>query len=639
MDASDFAKELGPELAEALVKRGFTSLTSVQESILDPALQGRDLRISSQTGSGKTVAIGFALRAIASEPAADRPGRAAPRAMVIVPTRELAKQVDEELTWLFQPLGARVVCVTGGSHYREELRALAQHPTILIATPGRLLDHLRRQSVDPSQVLAVVLDEADRMLDLGFREDLEAILAMAPPEHRTHLVSATFPREVKALADRVQTDAISVEGTPLGTANADIDHILYLVQPRERLDAIVNLLLAQPGSQTLVFARTRADVAEITKRLGEAGFTVGSLSGEMEQGERNRAMAAFKRGGLDALVATDVAARGIDVQDIAHVIHVEPPTDADSYTHRSGRTGRAGKKGKSLVLVAPAALSRASMLLKRAGVKYRIEPIPSAEAIREARARRLYDELTREVEGESLDPAVRALAERIAGGESAVVALARLIARVHGDAGGEPRTLTPVSAPAPRPPFQERAQGPRPPHDASARSRGPASPRPIPGEGWVSFHVSWGQIQGADARRLLAMVCRRGGIRGSDVGSIRVTPSYSIVDVASGSAEAFERAVAVPDPRDARVVIRKWQERTPRRPEGNAPSEAPPARGPRPAPGRASGGAPPPKRPYPPAHPKAEKHRKVVQVAYTGKVPAARPSRPSADARKRPRPA
>ena len=194
------------------------------------------------------------------------------------------------------------------------------------------------------------------MLDLGFREDLEAILAMLPAERRSHLVSATFSRDVVALADRFQKDPVHVEGTRLGEANADIEHVVHLVEPCQRVDALVNLLLADEEAKSLVFARTRADVARIAGELAEAGFVVRTLSGEMEQPERDRALAAFRQGGVQALVATDVAARGIDVRDIARVIQIEPPTDVETYTHRSGRTGRAGKQGTSVLFVAPLAL-------------------------------------------------------------------------------------------------------------------------------------------------------------------------------------------------------------------------------------------------------------------------------------------
>ena len=571
MNGSDFTNLVGPALAGALQRKGFTSLTPVQESVLAPELAGRDLRITSQTGSGKTVAIGLSLRELAIGDFATDKGVARPRALVVAPTRELAKQVEEELSWLYAPLKARVVCVTGGASYRDERRALNDGPAVVVGTPGRLLDHLQRKSFDPSNLAAIVLDEADRMLDLGFRDDLLAILGFAPEEHLTHLCSATFPREVRALADKVQRDPAHVEGTPLGTANADIDHVIHLVEPRQRVDAIVNLLLGTHDAQTLVFARTRAEVARITRELSEAGFDVSSLSGEMDQPERNRALAGFKRGDLHALIATDVAARGIDVQDIARVIHAEPPDDADAYTHRSGRTGRAGRKGTSSVLVSPSGLSRTRSLLSRAGIRPRIEPIPTADVIRAARDERIFAELTDDSKDAALDPRAIALADRLVEAGDAAAVIARLLTRSRHGTATEPREVRAVEPPVEhRLRGRERNDSPRPSrtYDASASSgesdaggrgfgpRGAKGARDDNRAGWVPFRVSWGREQGADARRLLAVLCRRGGIRGSDVGAIQIARSYSVIEVASAVAQAFERAAQEPDPRDPRVTIR-----------------------------------------------------------------------------------
>jgi ATP-dependent RNA helicase DeaD len=545
--------------------------------VLAPELQGKDLRISSQTGSGKTVAIGLALRddlraMAADEPAEpgpvryggdDRDTKAHPRAIVVTPTRELAKQVQEELAWLYAPLGAKVSSVTGGGGYRDELRSFRARPAIIVGTPGRLLDHLKRGAIDASATGTLVLDEADRMLDLGFREDLVAILAFAPKEHRTHLVSATFPREVKALADRVQSDPVSVEGTPLGTANLDIEHLVHLVQPRERFAAIVNLLLETPNrgpedgaassesrgrAPTLIFARTRADVAELAGMLSDEGFKMAMLSGEMEQAERNRALAAFKKGHVDALVATDVAARGIDVQDVARVIHAESPDDADAYTHRSGRTGRAGKKGTSSLLATPSELPRVTALLQRARVEFRFAPIPTAESIRETRDAGLLAELTADfVQGEPIDPRSLALAERIIGSSEPARAVARLVAIAQKETHAQPREVTPVAPPPPRAP-------------GAARRSHTAGPGAGSEQGFVAFRVSWGQAHGASAPRLVAAMCRRGKIDGRDIGAIRVGRTSSVVEVSENVAADFERAASKPDPRDPRVHIRRWSE-------------------------------------------------------------------------------
>ncbi len=658
----DIVEVLGPALAGALEKRGFTSLTSVQVTVLDPEHEGRDLRITSQTGSGKTVAIGFALRELAARQASRMGGVAHPYALVVAPTRELAKQVEEELSWLYEGLGTHVVSVTGGTSARDERRALASGPQIVVGTPGRMLDHLTRGAIDASDVGAVVLDEADRLLDLGFRDELDAILACTPEDRRTHLVSATFPREVRALADAVQGDPAHVEGTQLGQANVDIDHVLHLVDGRDRLNAMVNLLLANPEEQTLVFARTRADVGEIADSLSSAGFAAAPLSGEMEQNARDRAMQAFKRGDIRVLVATDVAARGIDVQDIARVLHADPPGDADTYTHRSGRTGRAGRKGVSSTLVPPSIMAKVVRLLHRAGVKYRFEKIPSANEIRKAQDDALIAELTRDdriaaaraaekaaadeaaaddaplsgeegpVSGEEgpaseegakvakktvtgpvaehdegpagppIDLHAMALAERLAKSGNVTNVIARLLMRARQATGPEPRWVRPIEPPSEvarpsrrsptgavgygreygrdarqAPPSRARRgcsdfEAPEGgPGDASSEGYtdglrgGQDSQRPPPASQrgprdlsrpWSLFQVTWGEAHGADSRRMLAMLCRRGGIESRDVGAIRVGRMASTVEIAADAADQFAQAAGQVDMRDPRIVIR-----------------------------------------------------------------------------------
>jgi len=587
MQVSELQDLLGPALSAALKIKGYETLTSVQEAVLDPALAGRDLRITSQTGSGKTLAIGFVLRPWVEQLEPQHK----PRVLIVCPTRELALQSQAELQWLYAQLGVRVVATTGGAGYRDELRALHRTPTVIVGTPGRLLDHLGRGAIDPSELRAVVLDEADRMLDLGFREDLEAILARTPKERATHLVTATFPRGVRALADSVQRDPVHVEGTRLGAANADIDHVIHLIEPKATLDAIINLLLATPDAQTLIFARTRASVAALAGQLSEAGFRVATLSGELDQTARNRALAAFKARQLQVLVATDVAARGIDVQDIARVIHAEPPRDADSYTHRSGRTGRAGKRGVSSLLVTRAGIVPATRLLRMANVTHRVEPIPSAAAIRRERDQRLIDELTREPEPAQPDAAgderLAALASRILSSTQPQRAIARLLARSRAGGPTEPRDLrAPLPLPAqgfrardrqqargsmrerePRGPREREPRGPR-----ERESRGPAPGdrgargRPQAEQGFSRFHVTWGGRQGATPHRLLAMLCKRGGVRGRDIGAIVVDANFSLVDVSSEVVDAFTKAVAKRDPREPHVRIRPDRGPTPAEP-------------------------------------------------------------------------
>ncbi len=371
-------------LRSALERRGYTALTAVQRAVLDAETDRRDLRISSQTGSGKTVALGLVVAPSLIEGADDRPG---PIVLVLTPTRELAAQVRTELAFLYEDMPVDVEVVTGGKDPVRERKALKARPAVLVATPGRLLDHLRAGAVDLSAVRHGVLDEADQMLDLGFRDELDAILGALPEGRSLHMVSATFAREVLRFADRYQRDFLHIEGTRLGAANQDIEHVAYLVLAEQRHRALINLLLtdyARGRGSCLVFVRRRLDTSELAELLAEDGFSAMPFSGELSQAQRDRTLNAFKRGLVRVLVATDVAARGIDVQDISTVVHFDLPTDAETFTHRSGRTGRAGQKGRSLILVPPSAEWRVRRLLEQARVAADWSAVPDARRIEKA---------------------------------------------------------------------------------------------------------------------------------------------------------------------------------------------------------------------------------------------------------------
>ena len=571
---------LSPAIAAALTSRGFTALTTVQEAVLDPALAGRDLRISSQTGWGKTVAVGLVLvqgleaavkeraEAAAAAPAA-APGPCRPAALLVAPTRELAAQLQKELSWLYQPIGVRVAAVVGGTSYGGELRSLRAGPLVIVGTPGRLLDHLERGSIDPSAAFSVVLDEADQMLDLGFRDELEAILGKTPPERRTHLVSATFPREVLSLANRYQRNAADVQGTQRGEANEDITHIAHMVRSGERDAVLVNLLLLAPGERTLVFVRTRADAADIADRLANRGFGARALSGEMEQWERTKTLDAFRNGNISTLVATDVAARGLDVPDVSRVIHADPPNDPEAFTHRSGRTGRAGRKGTSIVLLPPSAREGVGRLFRRARVEGTFLPAPTVADVLRAADDRLIAELTAApAEDAKEDARLRGLADRLLATEDPAKLVTALLARARHTGACAPETVTPVvlHAQAQRPQSYDRGgpmRGDGQGYDRGGPMRGDG---PLRGNdrgaghapthlGFVPFRVTWGERHGADPRRVLALVCRRGGIQGNQVGAIRIGEVESTFEVAAPVAAEFAELVRKPDTRDPRIRI------------------------------------------------------------------------------------
>ena len=520
-------------LAQAIRKRGFAALTSVQRAVLDGDSDERDLRISSQTGSGKTVAIGLALAPslllAAANPGAKRRG---PSVLVLVPTRELAMQVRDELHWLFAGVrGVETEVVMGGTSIGLERRALSRLPQIVVATPGRGLDHLRTRAMAGGDVTHVVLDESDRMLDMGFREDLEAILEQLPKERRTHLVSATFPSSVRKLADRYQKKVLQIEGTKLGAANRDIEHIVHLVDRNGSYAAIVNHLLLNDGKRCLIFVERRVDVSSLTERLAADGFLVQAFSGELAQAQRTRTINSFRDGTMKTLVSTDVAARGIDVPGIELVIHVTLPESADTYVHRSGRTGRAGSTGRSVTLVAPQARGRFTRLLSEARIEAEWTPAPNANKVEKKLRKRFRQQLHEKLAQED-GPSQQEIdyAKQLLDGRdpAAVVAL-----------------LLDMAQPKPaRAAMEVREPAARPVHEPSAREAD-----------YIPFKINWGSNGGAAANRLLSHVCRRGQIKGQQVGSIKIGPHESTFAIAASVAGRFEKLVKRPDPREPKLRI------------------------------------------------------------------------------------
>ncbi len=371
-----------PALARALAAKDYSVATAVQSAVLEDRATGRDLLVSAQTGSGKTVAFGLALAPTLLGDA-ELFGRAAePMALVVAPTRELALQVQRELVWLYAETGARVVTCVGGMDPKAEGRQLEYGAHIVVGTPGRLRDHLERRRLRLGSLKAVVLDEADEMLDLGFREDLEFILKATPDTRRTLLFSATVPREIEGLARTYQNDAVRIETTRRDQQHADIAYQAMRVSPGDVENAIVNVLRLHESRATLVFCGTREAVKRTHARLMERGFAAVALSGELTQHERTQALVALRDGRARVLVATDVAARGLDLPELALVIHADLPNDRETLLHRSGRTGRAGRKGHAVMLVPYNRRRKADMLINGARLKVTWTPVPGADEIR-----------------------------------------------------------------------------------------------------------------------------------------------------------------------------------------------------------------------------------------------------------------
>lgn len=499
-------------LATALEQRGYNSLTPVQEAVTADELIGADLLVSAQTGSGKTLGFGLAIAPGLMGEAEVLPQASAPLALIIAPTRELAMQVKRELAWLYAQAGAVVTSCVGGMDMRDERRALARGAHIVVATPGRLRDHIMRGSIELGELLAIVLDEADEMLDLGFREDLEFILGEAPETRQTLLFSATVPAAIAKLAKNYQKDAVRVSTTAEKSQHADIEYCAMNVSPRDGENAIINVLRYYEAPNAIVFCNTRAMVNRLTTRLSNRGFSVVALSGELSQNERTHALQAMRDGRARVCVATDVAARGIDLPNLDLVVHAELPSNHETLLHRSGRTGRAGRKGVSALIVPPAARKKAQRILGAAKLSVGWEPAPSAEAVSaKDEERMLADPAWAEPITEAEQGSVATLVERFSHDQIAAAYL-----RLHAERHSAPEELaSPSEKPAPRAAF------------------GPS----------VWFAVAGGRAQGAEPRRLLPMICKAGGLTKDDIGAIRIAPEESFIEIKKSSEKAFLEAV------------------------------------------------------------------------------------------------
>ncbi|HEX8106769.1 MAG TPA: DEAD/DEAH box helicase, partial [Kofleriaceae bacterium] len=370
-----------PRLLSALADRQYLEPTPVQAAVLADEARDRDLLVSAQTGSGKTVAFGLALaHTLLGDAPRFSPG-GAPRALIVTPTRELALQVQRELVWLYAETGARIASCVGGMDPRREQHVLRQGVQIVVGTPGRLCDHLDRGALVLSGLQAIVLDEADEMLDMGFREDLERLLEAAPTERRTLLFSATIPREIAALAKRYQKHAMRIATSTEAGRHHDIEYHAIPIVPRERDLAVVNVLRYHEAAGALVFCATRDGVAHLAANLAERGFAVVALSGEFSQRERNTALQALRDGRARVCVATDVAARGLDLPDLGLVIHADLPQNQQVLVHRSGRTGRAGRHGVAILLVPDPARRYVERMLRAAHVDATWSRAPTADEI------------------------------------------------------------------------------------------------------------------------------------------------------------------------------------------------------------------------------------------------------------------
>ncbi|MEM7640597.1 MAG: DEAD/DEAH box helicase [Pseudomonadota bacterium] len=523
--------EIAAPLIQALANKGYEALTPVQEAVLDPALIGRDLLVSAQTGSGKTVAFGLALASAMLKGDALLPEAERPIALIVAPTRELALQVMKELQWLFAPAGGRVAACIGGVDIRDERRALARGPHFVVGTPGRLVDHIRRGSLVLSDLQTVVLDEADEMMDMGFREELEYILDAAPEDRRTLMFSATVSKPIARLAATYQNDAVRLNTVSAQSSHSDITYQAMTVVPSDVEKAVINTLLFHDAPNAIVFCSRRDAVNKLTARLTNRGFSVVALSGEFSQKERSNSVLAMRDGRARVCVATDVAARGLDLPGLDLVIHADLPRNKEGLLHRSGRTGRAGRHGVCALMVPVRAQRRTERLLQDANVTAEWRLPPSAAEIEEAlNAKLLVHDVFQAPPEESEAGLVSALLEKYSADH-----LAAAIVRLTRATDSAPEILQDPGAEKQNRPRRDKYDPDRDYPRPERREHGGRRGSDFPDGEWVKLGV--GRKKKADPKWLIPMLCKSGGFSRNSIGAIRIDPDATYVELKPEAAQ------------------------------------------------------------------------------------------------------
>jgi ATP-dependent RNA helicase DeaD len=548
---------LAQEVVATVTALGYEEPTPVQRETIPVMLSGRDLLAQAATGTGKTAAFALPmLQAIAGKD----PGRRT-AGLVLVPTRELAMQVAEAIHKYARGGRLNVVPLFGGASMQQQIRSLERGASIVVATPGRALDHIRRKTLALDKLQVLVLDEADEMLDMGFAEDLDAILEATPKERQTALFSATMPARIMSIAQRHLKNAarITVAGEKLTAGKLPrVRQVAYIVARAHKAAALERVLEIENPASALVFCRTRLEVDTLVEMLNAHGHGAEALHGGMEQRLRDRVMSRFRDGTADLLVATDVAARGLDIQRISHVINYDVPADSESYVHRIGRTGRAGREGTAITLVEP----REHRLLRsmEAVTKQKVE-VATLPTVAELRARRL--DLTRASLRErllagGLDQArvvVKTLAEEFDIVDVAAAAVQMAHTALGGD--GDDKEIPVVTAQAPR---EKRPAGPRdgaPRLLKPARGRLPGEPRGGGEEAITRLFVGAGRRAGIRPGDLVGAITGEAGIDSREIGAIEISDAFSLVEVPESRAQDIIAALKATKLRGAKVTVRR----------------------------------------------------------------------------------
>jgi ATP-dependent RNA helicase DeaD len=571
---------LDQRLLATLATLGYEEPTPIQREAIPPLVAGGDLLAEAPTGTGKTAAFALPmLYRLAAERLPDgarRDGHVG--ALVLVPTRELAMQVSEAIHRYGEGLGLRVLPVYGGQPIGLQLRALSRGTDIVVATPGRAVDHVGRGSLHLDRVEVVVLDEADEMLDMGFAEDLETLLTATPAGRQTALFSATISGPIATIARRHLRDAKRVKIEAAAGAGDGIERVrqvAYIVRRPDKVTALGRILDLEDGKATLVFARTRGEVDELAETLSGRGHDAAALHGGMTQEQRDRVMGRFRDGDLDLLVATDVAARGLDIEHVSHVVNYDVPSNPDAYVHRIGRTGRAGREGVAITLVEPREHRLLANIERSIRTRIAIAQIPTVADLRERRLELLSASLREALLEDGFDR-YRAVIEPLTEEFDVIrVALAAvgLADRASTPEGGDERDIAPASflrVPGPGAKGPPPARGVRrPPLPAGGRpgqgqAPGPRvfrSPGPGPSGPWTRVFVGGGRKMGMRPGDLVGAITGETGLPGSAIGAIQITDAFALVEVPESEADDVVRALRGATIKGRKLAVRREQER------------------------------------------------------------------------------
>ncbi|EUK17622.1 DEAD/DEAH box helicase [Commensalibacter papalotli (ex Servin-Garciduenas et al. 2014)] len=530
--------KINPSLAQALERKGYASLTPVQEAVLENENPHQDLLVSAQTGSGKTVAYGIAMAPTLLENKNTFQSANKPQALIIAPTRELALQVHQELCWLFADTKARIITCIGGMNVRKEAQTLDNGAHIVVGTPGRLCDHVRRRHLDLSDLKVIILDEADEMLDLGFRDELEDLLSACPEDRRTLLFSATIDKEIESLARRYQNNALRIN-TVSNTQHVDIEYRAVVTHPKEVDNAVVNLLRYIDSPTAMVFCATRELVRHMQSALIERGFSCAALSGDLGQEERTQAIKSLRTGQVRVCVATDVAARGLDLPMLDLVIHASLPTNHATLLHRSGRTGRAGRKGVCALIVPSSQRSRAEHLLRKAKVAASWELPPSIPSIREKDNERLLNHPSLLSSKEILSED-QILIDQLTAQFSATD-LANAAISLYRSTIPNPEEITPINLDNKRSSGFDR-DGSKGRDRGRERGERSSSAHSFDSGSWYEMPV--GRNDNADPKWLIPVLCKIANIQKKDIGSIRISDQSTKFEIAADKVDDFNKSIS-----------------------------------------------------------------------------------------------